>query len=125
MATPSFLNEEFLSRFLQEHSDHRVKRELLLFWGMHPNAKFSRFAICYAVDSNKLDMKMALRDMVEAKLLDARIYNSVTLYSLTTNEDIRRLLLALAALGWDRWQLMLRRAEQIDKVAKCQGGSFR
>ena len=117
--------EESLYRFLEEHGNNRVKRELLLFLGMHPYAKFSRSTICYAVDSNKLDMKMALRDMVEAKLLDTHIYNGVTLYSLTTNEDIRRLLLALAALGWDRWQLMLRRAEQIDKVAKCQGGSFR
>ena len=115
--------EESLYRFLEEHGNNRVKRELLLFWGMHPNAKFSRFAICYAVDSNKLDMKMALRDMVEAKLLDTHIYNGVTLYSLTTNEDRRRPLLALAALGWNRWQLMLRRMEEGDRVATCQGGA--
>lgn len=112
--------EESLYRFLEEHGNNRMKRELLLFWGMHPNAKFNRLIICYAVDSNKLDIKIVLGAMVEAGLLDTHIYNGETLYSLTTNEDRRRPLLALAALDWDRWQLMLRRMGEGDRAANFQ-----
>lgn len=120
MEAPNVLTEERLYRFLKKHGDNRVKRELLLFWGMHPNARFDRKTTCYALDCSKLDAEGTLRAMVEEGLLDTHIYNGVTLYSLTTNEDRRRPLLALAALGWDRWQLMIMRVEQTGKVAKCQ-----
>jgi hypothetical protein len=112
IVAPNALTEESLCRFLKEHANNRVKRELLLFWGMHPNARFNRFAIGYAVGSSKLDMKIALRDMAEAGLLDTHICNGETLYSFTKNEEKRRSVLELASLGWDRWQLMFKRAEQ-------------
>ena len=104
-------------RFLQEYGDSRVKRELLLFWGMHPNARFDRRAICYALDCNKLDAERALRTMVEEGLLDETMCNSVTLYLLTTNEERRRAVLELAALSWEQWQLMVRSGEQEDRLA--------
>lgn len=103
--------EESLYRFLHEHGDNRVKRELLLFWGMHPNARFDRRTICYVLDCSKLDMERALRTMVEEGLLDKRISNGVTLYSLTPDEKKRRPILELAGFSWDQWQLMLRRME--------------
>jgi len=98
-------------------------RELLLFWGMHPNAKFDRKAICYALDYSKLDTERALRIMIEEGLLDSHSRNGVTLYSLTKDEERRRPVLELAALGRDRWQLMTKRIEREDKVANCLGGS--
>jgi hypothetical protein len=100
--------EERLYRFLQEHGDNRVKRELLLFWGMHPNARFDRRAVCYALDCNKLDAEMALGTMVDEGLLDKDTCNGVTLYLLTAEEERRRAVLELAALSWDQWQSMLR-----------------
>ena len=103
--------EESLYHFLLEHSNNRAKRELLLFWSMHPHAKFGLRAICYALDCSKLDAERVLRTMVDEGLLDKNICNGVTLYSLTTSEARRQPLLALAALGWDRWQLMIRRVE--------------
>jgi hypothetical protein len=112
--------EESLYQFLKEHGNNWVKRELLLFWGMHPNTKYDRNVICYALDCSKLDAESALSYMVEEGLLDNRISNGVTLYSLTTNEDRRRPLLALAILGWDRWRLLLRRMEEGNRVAKYQ-----
>ena len=117
MEALNVLTEESLYRFLEKHSDNRAKRELLLFWGMHPNARFDRKVICYALDVSKLDMEGALRAMVEEGLLDKHISNGVTLYSLTTNEDSRQPILALAALGWDRWQLMIKRVERRDKAS--------
>ncbi|MBI3040346.1 MAG: hypothetical protein HYY80_01605, partial [Chloroflexi bacterium] len=56
MATPRVLNEMSLYRFLEEYGDNRVKRELVFFWGCHPNAKFARNAIYYALDCAKLEM---------------------------------------------------------------------
>ncbi len=112
--------KESLYCFLQEHGDSRVKRELLLFWGMHPNARFDHRAVHYAVDYSKMETERALRTMVEEELLDKNICNGVTLYSLTTKEERRRAVLELAALSWDQWQLMLMRAEQAAKISKCQ-----
>ena len=106
------LTEESLYRFLGEHGNSRVKRQLLLFWGMHPKAKFSMLALRCAVDCSRLDMKMALRSMIEEGLLDTHIYNDVPLYSLTRNEERRRPVLELAALGWDQWLLMRKRIKQ-------------
>lgn len=117
MEALNVLTEESLYRFLEQHGDSRVKRELLAFWGRHPNAKFSKRVLCYTLDCNKLDAERTLRAMVEAGLLDKHISNSVTLYSLTTNEDSRRPILALATLGWDRWQLMIKRVERRDKAS--------
>ena len=109
MAEPNDLIEEHLYRLLEEHGDSWVKRELLAFWGRHPNAKFSRRVLCYALDCNKLDMDKALKALIEARLVDTCIDHDVSLYSLTTSEERRRPVLELAALGWDQWLLMLRR----------------
>jgi hypothetical protein len=101
-----------LYRFLREHGNNRVKRELLLFWGMHPRAKFNKFTICYAIDSSKLDMTRALKDMIAEGLVETHAGNIEPLYSLTTDEERRRPVLELAAIGWDGYQLMLKRMEQ-------------
>ena len=103
MVAPKILNEESLYRFLEEHGDNRVKRRPLFFWGSHPNAKFARNAIYYAQDCTKREVDGALKAMVEAGLVDTHMHNDMTFYSLTANEEKRRPVLALAALGWDRW----------------------
>ena len=122
MTVANDLIEEPLYRFLEEYGDNRVKRELLAFWGRHPNAKFSSRVLCYAVDCNWLDADRALKALVEAGLVATHIYNDVPLYSLTRNQERRRPVVALAALDWDRWLLMLRRIEQGDKAANYQHG---
>jgi len=108
MVAPSALTEEDLSRFLEKHGNNRVKRELLLFWAMHPKARFSQLAICCALECNKPAVKVALKTLVKEGLLDTRSHNNVTLYSLTTNEKRRQPVLGLVALGWGRRKLMLR-----------------
>ena len=119
MIVPNVIIKDNLCRFLDRYGNNRVKRELLLFWGMHPNAKFNRSAICYAVGCNKLDAERALMTMVEEGLLDTYPNgNGVTLYSLTRNDERRRPVLELATLGWDQWQLMLKRIES--GLARCQ-----
>ena len=86
MGSLNILNEESLYRFLEEHGDNRVKMRPLIFWGCHPNAKFARNAIGYALDSSKLEVDNALRVLVQAGLVDTHMHNDMTFYSLTTND---------------------------------------
>ena len=90
--------------FLEEHGNDRIKRGLLFFWGMHPNARFDISIICYTVDCHKLDAERALKAMEEDGLVDKDMHNGVTLYSLTTNQERRRPVLELATLPRNRWQ---------------------
>lgn len=112
MITPYVLAEESLYHFLEEHGNNRVKRELIHFWGIHPNARFDRKGICYALDCSKLDAERALGAMVEEGLLNKHVAKGVTLYSLTTNQERRQPILALATLDWGRWQLMIKRVDR-------------
>ena len=75
MVAPNILIEESLYRFLEEHGDNRAKRRLLFFWGSHPDGKFARYTICYALDCNKLEVDRALRVLVEAGLVDTYMHN--------------------------------------------------
>ena len=121
MGAPNISDGESLYRLLEEHGDNRVKRELLIFWGNHPNAKFARNAICYGLDCSKLEVDRALRALVKAGLVEVHILNNdATFYSLTTNEERRHPVLELAALEWHPLRLMLKRIEQKDRLAKCQ-----
>jgi hypothetical protein len=122
MVALSTLNEASLYRFLKEHGDNHVKRELLLFWGCHPNAKFARHIICYALDCGKLEMDRALRALVKAGLVDTHILNDATFYSLTADEERRRRVVELSSLDWDQWHLMVNRIEQGQKAASSVSG---
>ena len=112
----STLNEASLYRFLEEHGDDQVKRELFFFWGCHPNAEFAGHIICYALDRGKLEMNRALRDLVKMGLVDTHSANGVNLYSLTTNEERRRPVLELVVLSWNQWNIMTKRIEQERRV---------
>jgi len=112
MTTGEIAIEENLYQFIRKYADEPLKMELLAFWGRHPNAKFNKLAIYHAQDSRKVDVCRALEDMVEAGLMDAHIYNGTPLYSLTTNEEKRRLVMKLSTLDWDQQQLVLRLIEQ-------------
>jgi len=81
--------------------DNQVERELYLFWGMHPSAKFSKPIISYVLDCNKRELEIVLQAMVEAGLVETHIQNGVTLYSLTTNEERRRPILEFARRNYD------------------------
>jgi len=112
MTTGEIAIEDNLYQFIRKYADKPLKMELLAFWGRHPNAKFAELAIYHAQDSRKVDVCRALEDMVAAGLVDTHTHNGTPLYSLTTNEEKRRLIMKLATLGWDQQQLVLRLIEQ-------------
>ena len=112
MTTGEIAIEENLYQFIRKYADEPLKMELLAFWGRHPNAKFNKLAIYHVQDSRQVDVCRALEDMAEAGLVDAHIHNGTPLYSLTMNEEKRRLVIKLATLGWDQQQFVLRLIEQ-------------
>ena len=120
MATLTVSTEESLFRFLEEYGKNREERELLAFWGMHPNARFTRYAICYGLDCSKLEANRGLMSLVEEGIIDTSSSNGLIFYSLTKNEEKRRPVMKLAALGWDQWLAMLRQLEKQDKLANQQ-----
>lgn len=118
METMTVPTQEELYCFLEEHGKNRVKRELLDFWSRHPDAKFSRYALCFALDCGKLEADRALRDMIDTGLVDKHANNGLTLYSLTrNNEEKRQLVLELGALSWDQWNIMIKRIVRGCRVA--------
>jgi len=101
MAAPDVSTSEELLRFLEEYATDRLKTELLAFWGRHPKARFSRGAICCALDVARLDVDRALKQMVETGLVDLYTQNNKTpLYSLTGDEKICHMVLEVASLSW-------------------------
>jgi len=115
MANCEIAIEEKLYQFIKKYANEPLKMELLACLGRHPNTKLSKLAIYHVQDCRKVDVCRALEDMAEAGLVDTYIHNGTLLYALTTNEEKRQLVMKLATLGWDRWQLVLR---QISKEIK-------
>lgn len=97
MRTADVFSEERLSRFLEEHAGDRLKMQLLAFWGRHPHARFAIGAIYCGLGYKKPDLNRALKEMVEAELLDTYHNNGVSFYSLTANEEKRQPILELAS----------------------------
>ncbi len=91
---------------LRECANSRAKRELVLFWGMHPDDEFDSATLSYALDCGRTDAQQALHALVEAGLVDARVSDEKILYSLTTNRERRQVVVELATPGWERWQNM-------------------
>jgi hypothetical protein len=115
MTTCETAIDEKLCQFIKKYADGQLKMELLACLGRHPNAKLSKLAIYHVQDCRKVDVCRALEDMVEAGLVETHIYNGTLLYSLTTSEEKRQLVIKLATLGWDQWQLVLRHISEETK----------
>jgi len=80
-----------LSRIYNEHGNDRLKKELLAFWNRHPNGGFLASIISSALDYRKIEVKKALEELVKTGLIDTYIQSSLTLYSLTKDENKREL----------------------------------
>lgn len=111
------LNQD-LFHLLEKYGSNRVERELLIFWSRHPNAKFGRLAMFYAIDCHRSELDNALRAQVEAKLVDICCEHGQTFYSLTGDETKRQSVLALAGLQWGQRQSMLDSLERRGRVGE-------
>jgi len=60
----------------------RLDRELATFWLRHPNSKFAKSTLGYALDRGKLDMDKALRFMIGSGLIEEHVRHGTTFYSM-------------------------------------------
>ena len=102
-----------LDVFLERYGDTRAKQEAILFWALHPNARFSRLAVLSAMECSKLDAERALAHMVNNELVNMRSDNGLTIYSLTPSENIRQMLAQFSALDWAQRQIMFAHTHQV------------
>jgi hypothetical protein len=95
-----------LYEFLRTNGGTRAKQEVLLFWILHPNASFSKLAVLSAMECSRIDVERALTDMVHDKLVDTHCHNGLATYSLTSNEDIRRMMALFGTLDWSQRRII-------------------
>ncbi|MBC8275249.1 MAG: hypothetical protein H8E40_09815 [Chloroflexi bacterium] len=100
--------------FLNQYGDTRAKQEVLMFWALHPNAQFGKLALLSAMECTRLEVKKALDDMVEDKLVEIHCNSGVVTYSLTSNDEIRQMVTLLRTFDWSQRQLLFRHAHTVN-----------
>ena len=105
-----------LSALLSRHGDSRATRELLLFWALHPHARFSRLAILCATECSRSEVNKALGNMVQNGLVAVQSQNGSAVYSLAANDDVRNMLAALSTLDWRQRQLLFGRTHPSNRT---------
>jgi hypothetical protein len=93
--------------FVKSFCDDLCSLELLLFFSRHPNARFNRSAISHAVTSKRFDTGIALKKLIEKRVIATYIENNLTLYALTKEEPHRTLAMHLLSIDQGQWQLIL------------------
>jgi hypothetical protein len=100
---------EKLYQFAREYVEDHYCLKLLQFFGAHPYAKFSKLAIVHALNASgeRLYIEKALNYLTDRGAIIASASNSSVLYSLSNDEPLRKLALALSKLGCYQWQIIL------------------
>lgn len=103
---------EGLNRFINEYADNQDAMQVIMFFAMHPNARFSELAITHALNqcSSRRGLKKAINDLVGRGVISTSNENRVSLYSLPDNTLLKGLILELARLDIQQcWLLALNR----------------
>ena len=58
----------------------RLYPELEAFWLRHPDSKFAKSTLCYALDCGKLEMDKALRFMIGSDLIEVHVRYGTPFY---------------------------------------------
>lgn len=88
---------------------NRCGLDILRFFALHPNGRFSTMAVIHAIDEarNRLEVKNTLDRMVEDGILRINVENNTCFYTLATDETVRRTVFSLGAFDWRNWQMIL------------------
>jgi hypothetical protein len=122
MVMPDTMAGTGLSAFLDRCGDTRAKQELLLFWALHPDARFSRLAVLSALECSKLDTERALAYMVDIELVNTHSDSGLTTYSLTLSEKIRQMLAQLNTLDWGQRHEIFSHIHQVPGACSLVSG---
>ena len=101
--------EDKISHLVREYGDDHCSLDLLMFFGRHPYARFSRMAIAHSIDAQRLNIDRPLKQLITDGLVRMYVENGLTVYSLTEDASLCELVTLLVSLDWYRWQTMLKR----------------
>jgi hypothetical protein len=95
-----------VNELLKELIGNRHCLELLRFFVMHPNGRFSRLAVFHGIDENgsRPEFEKALAILTNAGVVKTSDENGTYYYLLTRDEPTRHLVLNLAEFDWHQWQ---------------------
>jgi len=99
--------EDKLCKFVKEIGEDLNSLELLLFFSRHPNARFNRTATLHAVPSKSFDTGIALKRLIDKKIIVTYFENGITLYALTKQEPAHGLAVEMISIDQSRWQVIL------------------
>ena len=99
----------YMGQLMKKFLSNRCCLGLLRFFAAHPNGRFSKLAIVHAIDEagSRLEVERALEQMVDEGIIKTCNENSVSFYTLTKEETMRRLVLNMSLFDWRDWQLVL------------------
>ena len=117
---------EDLYKFAREYVEDHYCIKLLQFFGTHPYATFSKLAIVHALNASgeRLYIERALDFLTEKGAIKISVNNGFALYSLSDNEPLRKLALALSKLGCYQWQIMLGKPGGIRREAMTAASAY-
>jgi hypothetical protein len=99
--------EEKLCNFIKDYGDDLCSLELLLFFSRHPNARFNRTSILHVLTTKQFDTGIALKQLIEKKMVVTYSENGITLYALTKEEPTHSLAAQLINIDQRQWQVIL------------------
>jgi hypothetical protein len=107
--------EDKLCVFIKDFGDDLNSLELLVFFCRHPRVKFNRIAVVHALLANQFDAGIALKRLIDKKIIITNSENGITLYSLTKEEPVNSLAPVLVNIDQNQWQNIL------VQILKAQG----
>ena len=102
--------------FVKEFSDSLCSLELLLFFGRHPHARFNRTAVLRALATRRFDTAIALKLLIDRKLVVTYFENGITLYALTKDEPVYSIVAELKKIDRLHWQTLIEQAIKTGKA---------
>ena len=106
-----------LCTFVKDFCDDLSSLELMLFFSRHPHARFNHSAVIHVLRSKRFDAAIALKRLVEKKIVVSYTENGITLYALTKEEPAHSLAAQLVHIDQSQWQVIV---EQILTVEGIQ-----
>jgi hypothetical protein len=99
--------------FLKKNSHVGLELQLLLFWGRHPQAKLSLYSIASALDTARINLRHAIKSLVEKDILVEQENNSgLITYSLNELGEIHENITLLGKLDWSEFKTLERELQE-------------
>ena len=107
--------EDKLVVFIKDIGDDLCSLELLLFFSRHPHARFNRSAVLHALRCHQFETGIALKRLIDKKVIVTYFENGISLYALTKEEPSHSLAAEMVNIDQLQWQKLL------EHILKTQG----